>query len=91
MEWKEGYIVKIPKKGDCSECQNWRGIQLLSVPSKIFTRIILERIKEAVDNTVRKEQAGFRKNRSCIDHITTLRIIVEQSLEWQSPRIHQLH
>ena len=83
-EWREGYIVKIPKKGDSSQCQNWRGIQLLSVPSKIFSRIVLGRIKFALDKMLRKEQAGFRQNRSCIDHIASLRIIVEQSLEWQS-------
>ena len=27
---------------------------------------------------------GFRKNRSCTDHIATLRIIAEQSLEWNT-------
>ena len=27
---------------------------------------------------------GFRKNRSCTDYIATLRIIAEQSLEWNS-------
>src|ERR1700753_2667348 len=57
---------------------------LLSVPSKIFSRIVLGRIKFALDKMLRKEQAGFRQNRSCIDHIASLRIIVEQSLEWQS-------
>lgn len=34
---------------------------------------------------LRDQQAGFRKNRSCIDQIATLRIILEQSLEWNSP------
>uniref|UniRef100_A0A0B7BDH4 Reverse transcriptase domain-containing protein n=1 Tax=Arion vulgaris TaxID=1028688 RepID=A0A0B7BDH4_9EUPU len=33
---------------------------------------------------LREEQAGFRKNRSCTDQIVTLRIIVEQSFEWNS-------
>jgi hypothetical protein len=84
-EWRMGYIVKLPKKGDLSDCQNWRGIQLLSLPSKVFTRIILERIKTAVDAKLRDEQAGFRAGRSCADQIATLRIIIEQSLEWQSP------
>ena len=42
QEWRQGYIIKLPKKGDLGECKNWRGIQLLSLPSKIFTRIILE-------------------------------------------------
>ena len=84
-EWKNGLIVKIPKKGNLSDCQNWRGIQLLSIPSKILTRIILERIRGAVDAVLREEQAGFRAGRSCTDQIATLRIIIEQSIEWQSP------
>jgi len=32
-----------------------------------------------------KEEAGFRHNRSCIDQISTLRVIIEQSVEFQSP------
>ncbi|XP_076441072.1 uncharacterized protein LOC143280323 [Babylonia areolata] len=79
------YIVKLPKKGDLSDCQNWRGIQLLSIPSKIFTRVILERIRTAVSTTLRKEKAGFRARRSCTDQIANLCTIIEQSLEWQSP------
>ena len=54
---------------------------LLSIPSKVLTRVILNRIKVAVDEALRYEQAGFRKDRSCIDQIATLRIIVEQTIE----------
>ena len=32
--WKEGYLVKIPKRGDVQEGKNYRGIALLSVPGK---------------------------------------------------------
>ena len=84
-DWKLGHLVKLPKKGDLSQCGNWRGIMLLSIPSKVLTRIILERLKEALDKRLRTEQAGFRQDRSCTDHIATLRIIIEQSIEWQSP------
>ena len=83
-EWKTGMLVTIPKKGNLSECKNWRGIMLLSVPSKILCHITLDRIQEIVDKKLRKEQAGFRKDKSCTDHIATLRIIVEQCIEWQS-------
>ena len=84
-EWREGLIIKLPKKGDLRECSNYRGIMLLSVPGKVFNRILLERIKEAVDPKLRDQQAGFRRNRSCADQIATLRIIVEQTSEWNSP------
>ena len=83
-DWKEGFIVKLPKKGDLSQCKNYRGIMLLSTPGKIFNRIILDRMKTAVDELLRDHQAGFRKDRSCPDQIAALRIIVEQSLEWKS-------
>ena len=33
-EWLKGLIIKLPKKGDKTECTNWRGVTLLSVPSK---------------------------------------------------------
>ena len=72
-EWKEGLIIKIPKKGDLANCNNWRGITLLSIPSKILTSIILNKINDTVEQYLRKEQARFCKYRSCVDLINTLR------------------
>ena len=84
-ELKEGLLIKIPKKGDLGQCLNYRGITLLSVPGKVLNRVIMERLKGTVDLSLRDQQAGFRPGRSCSDQITTLRIIVEQSIEWDSP------
>jgi hypothetical protein len=72
------------KKGDITNCNNWRGITLLSAPSKILSRVLLNRVKSVVEVRLWKEQAGFRKHRSCVDLINTLRIILEQSAEWQT-------
>ncbi|VDO89804.1 unnamed protein product [Schistosoma margrebowiei] len=41
-------------------------------------------MKDSVDAQLRDQQAGFSKDRSCTDQIATLRIIVEQSIEWNS-------
>ena len=57
---------------------------LLSVLGKVLNRIMLERLKAAVDRKLRDHQAGFRQERSCIDQIATLRIIIVQSLQWNS-------
>lgn len=83
-EWKKGIIVKIPKKGDHTKCENWRAITLLNVTSKVMTKIMLERMKGEIDRILRPNQAGFRGNKACTDHISTLRIILEQTLEWQN-------
>ena len=42
-------------------------------------------MKDLIDAQLCDEQAGFRKDRSCTDQIAALRIIVEQSIEWNSP------
>ena len=84
-DWKKGVIMKLPKKGDRSVCDNWRGVTLLSIPGKILCRIIIERIQEKVNEKIRKEQAGFRKGTGCINQIHILRNIIEQCLEWKQP------
>ena len=84
-DWKNGFITVLPKKGDLSDCDNHRGIMLLSIPGKIVSKIILNRMKETVDKLLRNNQAGFRSNKSCTDQISSLRIILEQSTEFNTP------
>ena len=74
--WKKGLIVKIFKKDDLRDCNNWRGVTLLPVISKIFCRMLLERIKRCVDKKLRKEQTGFRSKRSTSEQIFILRNIL---------------
>ena len=81
-DWSRGVIIKIPKKGSLSDCNYWRGITLLSVPSKIFCKVIIQCITQAVDDLLRNEQSGIRKGRGCTDNIFTLRNILEQCTEW---------
>ena len=64
QDWKDGHLTVLPKKGDLSLCDSHRGIMLLSVPGNVFSKIILERLKSAIDKKLRKNQAGFRAGRS---------------------------
>jgi hypothetical protein len=57
-EWKEGILIKLPKKGGLRDCNNYRGIMPLSVPGKVLNRILLERLKEAVDPKLRSQQTS---------------------------------
>ena len=84
-DWRHGHLFKLPKKGNLKDYKNWRGITLLSIPGKVFNRILLERMKTEVNRLLWEEQAGCGKERSCTDHIAILRVITEQSLEWNSP------
>ena len=77
---------QVTKKGDLSDCKNWKGIMLLNTINKQVTIILYQRrLIAKLEPLLRKEQAGFRSHRSCIDQINTLRIVVKQSLEYRSP------
>ena len=70
-------FVPIFKKGSRSECGNHRGVSLISVASKLLASIILHRLTPTRNELLREEQAGFRPGRGCIDHIFTLRQVLE--------------
>ena len=78
-EWRDALIVPIPKKGDLTLCDNWRGISLLDVVGKIFAKVIQNRLQEVVEEVVPDSQCGFRKERGCIDMIFCARQIVEKA------------
>ena len=44
QEWKDALIVPIPKKGDLSLCDNWKGISLLDIGGTLFAKIIQQRL-----------------------------------------------
>ncbi|CAF1924619.1 unnamed protein product [Rotaria magnacalcarata] len=63
-EWSSTTLIRLYKnKGDKKLCDNYRGISLLSVTGKIFSRIILNRIQNSVDGRLLEIQSGFRSNK----------------------------
>jgi hypothetical protein len=78
-EMKLGYISSIHKKGDQRFCSNYRGICVINPILKTFGRLIKPRLEE--DCVSLEEQCGFTTGRSCIDHIFTLRQILEKCQE----------
>ena len=69
------------KKRDKTDCRNYRGITLLSIPGKIFTKILQKRLQTYVEMTISEEQAGFRPGRSTIDQLFTIRQVTEKYIE----------
>ncbi|CAF1675979.1 unnamed protein product [Rotaria magnacalcarata] len=85
-DWTLAIIIRLYKnKGDKKICDNYRGISLLVVASKIFTRVILNRIQLLIDKQLLEEQAGFRTNRSTIDQVFILKMVMEKTREFNKP------
>ncbi|XP_063895050.1 uncharacterized protein LOC135118051 [Helicoverpa armigera] len=64
-EFKISRIQTLYKnKGDRSDCNSYRGISLLSVPGKIFARVLLNRLLPVSEAILPETQFGFRPNRA---------------------------
>ena len=61
--WLQGKILLVPKKGDLSIASNYRGITLSSSASKIYNKMLLNRIRPILDEKLRTNQNGFRPGR----------------------------
>ena len=72
--WSEGLILPLHKKGSVDSVENYRGVTLLSVISKLFTRILNNRLSYwAEDKSVYIEaQGGFRSKMGTIDSMFVL-------------------
>ncbi len=61
--WKKSKLIPIFKnKGDIIECNNYRGIKLMSHFMKLWERVIEARLREIVN--IRDNQFGFRPGMS---------------------------
>jgi hypothetical protein len=65
--WKESIILPVHKKGDKTDCNNYRGRSLLSTSYKILWNILLLRIGPYIDEIIGDHQCGFQNNRSTTD------------------------
>jgi hypothetical protein len=78
---KEPIIVPVHKKGDKTDCSNYRGISLLPTTYKILSNILLSRLTPYAEEIIGDYQCGFRRNRSTTDHIFCIRQILERKSE----------
>jgi hypothetical protein len=59
-EWKESIsIVPIHKKGDKTDCNNYRGTSLLPNTYKILSNILLSRLIPYAEEIMGDQQCGF--------------------------------
>ncbi len=80
-DWEKAIIVPLYKgKGSGSECSSYWGISLLSMPGKVYGRILTERLMEVTERKVSEEQEGFRKRRGCVGQIFAMKMLVEEYL-----------
>ena len=86
--WTQSLAITLPKKGNLQQCQNYRSISLISHPSKVMLKIILNRLKPQAEKIIAEEQGGFRAGRSTTEQIFNLRILCEKYLQHRQDIYH---
>jgi hypothetical protein len=88
-QWKEPLILPVHKNGDKTDCNNYRGVSLLSTSYKILSNILLSWLGPYIDEIIGDHQCAFRRNRSTTDQIFCIRLILKKKLEYNETE-HQL-
>jgi hypothetical protein len=73
-QWRQSVIITVYKKGDKTDCGNYRTISLLSTSYKILSNLVLSELSPhvRVHEIIVDCQCGFRRNKSTTDHIFLL-------------------
>ena len=82
-DWSDGLLVPLHKKGSFCDPGNYRGITLLSMLGKLFTRIINRRLDDWAEQygIYVEAQYGFRKGRSTTDCLFILHTVINRFIE----------
>ena len=78
-------VTPIHKKGDKMDPKNYRAIALLSIPGKVFCRILMNRSLDIIERSLSESQYGFRPGRGTTGAIFIARQIIEKAREHQVP------
>ena len=78
-------MILHPNKGNFERKTNLRGICLKSIAAKVYNRVLFNRFREPIDAILIRNQAGFRKGRSCIQQIRILRRFMESASSQDIP------
>ena len=71
-------VVPLLKVKGCKDkCNNYKGINLLNVPGKVYRRVLTERLMGVTEGKVSKEQEEFRKGKGCIDQIFAIKMMID--------------
>ena len=79
MSWGVGLICPIHKSGDRSDPNNYRGITSSNNISKLFNRILNERLVKYLQKKkiLSEEQIGFKRGARTSDHMFVLKTIID--------------
>ena len=75
ISWTSAKLIMLFKKGCRLDCNNYRGISIINAIAKIYDYVLNNRL--LLWYQCCREQAGAQSKRGCIEHIVTLRLLID--------------
>ena len=86
QDMRDAKIITLYKnKGERSDCNNYRGISLLSIIGKVYAQVLLICLQKLAEHIYPESQCGFRAERSTVDMVFSLHQLQEKCREQQMP------
>jgi sorting nexin-29 len=84
QDWKYSILCPVYKnEGDKLSCQNYRGISLLCTGYNVFTTLLKNKLEIHAEQIIGAYQAGFRKGKSAIDQLFSVKLILQKFWEYK--------
>ena len=76
--WCHNKLITLFKSGLKMDCGNYRGISIMNTLAKVYDLLIMKRL--VLWMNIDKCQAGARKGRGCVEHIMSLRLLIDYAI-----------
>ncbi|TWW67065.1 Transposon TX1 uncharacterized 149 kDa protein ORF 2 [Takifugu flavidus] len=79
LSCRRAVIALLPKKGNLQDIKNWRPVSLLCSDYKILSKALANRLREAMEHVIHRDQTYCVPGRSMVDNIHLIRDVLEVS------------
>ena len=87
--WRSSIIKLLYKgNGDTQSPDSYRGIALSNAITKLYTKLITNRMTKEIDHYIPDEQYGFRRGRSTLQAIANLHSDIQEALDLPKGKLY---
>ena len=87
--WRSSIIKLLDKgNGDTQSPDSYRGIALSNAITKLYTKLITNRMTKEIDHYIPDEQYGFRRGRSTLQAIANLHSDIQEALDLPKGKLY---
>ncbi|KAI3358257.1 hypothetical protein L3Q82_003259 [Scortum barcoo] len=76
---RRAVLTLLPKKGNLQDIKNWRPVSLLCVDYKLLSKALANRLREAMEQVIHRDQTYCVPGRSMVDNVYLIRDVLEVS------------